>query len=217
MSVDPIEQRARELLALGLDEYGHHSEAANVREGVDLDSYKADLWSIAAAIRAKQPSAQEADSYELPPLPKPTEFLIRKGSDVTARAWNVDQMRAYAKSAVAAMSNPQHPSDVVAALRRFIETTDDDGTTDLPRHELNALVAFGYLAKPSRSYWEITALGRKVAEGTSTTQRPLTDEDVEMACKTNMHAFAEPSATEMKHMRAALEAVLPNGVPVVSK
>lgn len=46
------QQRARELLALGLDEYGHHNEATNVRLGIDLDCYQVELWSITAALRA---------------------------------------------------------------------------------------------------------------------------------------------------------------------
>lgn len=49
------EQQARQLLALGLDEFGHHTEAANVRKGIDLDEYKVDLWAIRAALDA-QPS-----------------------------------------------------------------------------------------------------------------------------------------------------------------
>ena len=41
-------------------------------------------------------------SDQLPPLPEPTAFLFCKDSEVTARAWNCDQMRAYAAAAVAA-------------------------------------------------------------------------------------------------------------------
>lgn len=43
-----------------------------------------------------------AQAAKLPPLPEPTAFLVCKGSEVTARAWNVDQMRAYAAAALAA-------------------------------------------------------------------------------------------------------------------
>ena len=46
------QQRAREFLALGLDEFGHHTEAANVRKGIDLDCYRTELWAITAALRA---------------------------------------------------------------------------------------------------------------------------------------------------------------------
>jgi hypothetical protein len=49
---------------------------------------------------------------KLPPLPEPTAFLVCKGSEVTARAWNVDQMRAYAAAALAATKPAQAvPSD----------------------------------------------------------------------------------------------------------
>lgn len=54
------EQQARALLALGLDEFGHHTEAANVRKGIDLDDYKVDLWAIRAALDAQPAAAQEA-------------------------------------------------------------------------------------------------------------------------------------------------------------
>jgi hypothetical protein len=50
------EQQARKLLALGLDEFGHHTEAYNVRNGIDRDVYKAELWAIRAALDA-QPAA----------------------------------------------------------------------------------------------------------------------------------------------------------------
>ncbi len=75
------EQQARQLLALGLDEFGHHTEAANVRKGIDLDDYKVDLWAIRAALDAKpspvvkqnlttQPAAaQEAVAYCQPDDP----------------------------------------------------------------------------------------------------------------------------------------------------
>ncbi len=55
MTTDRNEHQARKLLALGLDEFGHHTEAANVRKGIDLDDYKVDLWAIRAALGA-QPS-----------------------------------------------------------------------------------------------------------------------------------------------------------------
>lgn len=37
------QQRARELLAMCLDEWGFPTEASNVREGKDLESYECDL------------------------------------------------------------------------------------------------------------------------------------------------------------------------------
>lgn len=57
------EQQARSLLALGLDEFGHHTEAENVRNGIDLDDYKVDLWAIRAALDTQPAAAQEAVAY----------------------------------------------------------------------------------------------------------------------------------------------------------
>lgn len=45
-------------------------------------------------------SAQQIDVHGLPALPEPIAFLVCNGSDVRARAWNADQMRAYARAAV---------------------------------------------------------------------------------------------------------------------
>ena len=60
---------------------------------------------------------------KLPPLPEPTAFLVCKGSEVTARAWNVDQMRAYAAAAAAlAATQPADGApaqEVQAAIDRF--------------------------------------------------------------------------------------------------
>ena len=54
------------------------------------------------------------------------------------------------------------------ALQRFIETTEDEGTTDLDRDVLSALVTFGYLTKRRAGqhglYYELTDAGREVAE-----------------------------------------------------
>ncbi|WP_286075636.1 hypothetical protein [Stenotrophomonas sp. 59] len=41
-----VEQRARELLARCLDEWGHPCEAENIREGEDLESYESELRLI---------------------------------------------------------------------------------------------------------------------------------------------------------------------------
>lgn len=59
------QQRARELLALGLDEYGHYVEAENVRKGIDLDVYRTELWSITAALRAAPEGFVMADRAQL--------------------------------------------------------------------------------------------------------------------------------------------------------
>jgi len=58
------EQQARSLLALGLDEFGHHTEAENVRKGIDLDDYKVDLWAIRAALDTRPAAAQEAVAWQ---------------------------------------------------------------------------------------------------------------------------------------------------------
>jgi hypothetical protein len=60
------EQQARQLLALGLDEFGHHTEAANVRGGIDLDDYKVDLWAIRAALDSQPAAAPAIDLSEVP-------------------------------------------------------------------------------------------------------------------------------------------------------
>jgi len=46
-----IEQQARELLALCLDERGYPCEAENVRAGEDLESYEGELQAIAQLLR----------------------------------------------------------------------------------------------------------------------------------------------------------------------
>ncbi|WP_447898033.1 hypothetical protein [Stenotrophomonas sepilia] len=46
-----FEQRARELLASCLDEWGHHQESENVREGEDLESYEFELRLIGQLLR----------------------------------------------------------------------------------------------------------------------------------------------------------------------
>ncbi|GEM_PF-1890592 len=54
-----VEGRAREAVALALDERGHHTEADNVRNGIDLNEYREAL-SIARNALAKQPAAPSA-------------------------------------------------------------------------------------------------------------------------------------------------------------
>jgi len=46
-----IEQQARELLALCLEERGFPCEAENVRAGEDLESYEGELQAIAQLLR----------------------------------------------------------------------------------------------------------------------------------------------------------------------
>ncbi|HFT6977404.1 hypothetical protein I5V28_16095 [Stenotrophomonas maltophilia] len=49
--MDAIEKRVSELLASCLDEWGHHQEAENVREGEDLESYELELRLIGQLLR----------------------------------------------------------------------------------------------------------------------------------------------------------------------
>ncbi len=58
-----VEQRAREAVALALDEAGHHTEANNVRKGIDLDEYRVELSAARIAL-AQQPAA--VDEEECP-------------------------------------------------------------------------------------------------------------------------------------------------------
>lgn len=46
-----IELKARELLASCLNEWGHHQEAGNVRDGEDLESYEFELRVIGQLLR----------------------------------------------------------------------------------------------------------------------------------------------------------------------
>jgi len=70
----------------------------------------------------------------------------------------------------------EHPANAVRrALLRFIETTEDEGTTDLPRDVLGGLVAFGYLTRRRAGrhgyFYEMTPDGSAVVEATETTAR----------------------------------------------
>ena len=64
----------------------------------------------------------------------------------------------------------EHPANAVRrALLRFVETTEDEGTTDLPRDVLNGLVAFGYLTKRRAGrygyFYEMTPHGDAIVTG----------------------------------------------------
>lgn len=64
----------------------------------------------------------------------------------------------------------EHPANAVRrALLRFVETTEDEGTTDLPRDVLDGLVAFGYLTKRRAGrhgyYYEMTPDGDACVTG----------------------------------------------------
>ena len=73
--------------------------------------------------RAAIAADRAASTGEYPALPECTEFLVCNGSNVAARAWNVDQMRAYAAQAVDAdraargvplATDPSDPADIIA-------------------------------------------------------------------------------------------------------
>lgn len=49
--MDAIDKQAHELLASCLDEWGHHQEAENVREGEDVESYEFELRVIGQLLR----------------------------------------------------------------------------------------------------------------------------------------------------------------------
>jgi len=65
---------------------------------------------------------------------------------------------------------PEHPANAVRrALLRLAETTDDEGTTDLPIDVLTGLVAFGYLTRRRAGrhgyFYEITPAGDAIVTG----------------------------------------------------
>lgn len=79
---------------------------------------------------------------KLPPLPEPTAFLVCKGSEVTARAWNVDQMRAYAAAAIAATQPAAQGMEKDAARYLFLRDGDwreNDAVAPFIHLQLNAL------------------------------------------------------------------------------
>lgn len=76
---------------------------AEMCKAANLSSTNRQRWAdMLAAAPAHPAEGVPAQAAKLPPLPEPTAFLVCKGSEVTARAWNVDQMRAYAAAALAA-------------------------------------------------------------------------------------------------------------------
>ncbi|MDH0897766.1 hypothetical protein N5C12_00105 [Comamonas aquatica] len=78
---------------------GDNRDTAVVHERAQR-AWEAILNGITAPAHPAEGVPEQA--AKLPPLPEPTAFLVCKGSEVTARAWNVDQMRAYAAAALAA-------------------------------------------------------------------------------------------------------------------
>ena len=78
--------------------------------------------AMLAAAPAHPADGVLVQAAKLPPLPEPTAFLVCKGSEVTARAWNVDQMRAYAAAAAAAALAATHPTQQgLDAMNQAIE------------------------------------------------------------------------------------------------
>ncbi len=70
-------------------------------------SYLSTFADMARAALQAAPPAQAVVAVpdgKYPPLPEPTAFLFCKGSEVTARAWNADQMRAYVDAARVALA-----------------------------------------------------------------------------------------------------------------
>ena len=71
--------------------------------------------AMLAAAPAHPAEGVPEQAAKLPPLPEPTAFLVCKGSEVTARAWNVDQMRSYAAAALAATQPAAQGIDALLA------------------------------------------------------------------------------------------------------
>lgn len=156
MTTGRNEHQARKLLALGLDEFGHHTEAANVRAGIDLDDYKVELWAILAALNAKPAAAQEAVAW-----------MTRKALDRFAehRAGNAD---AAASSYAYAMPDddcfvPLYAAPVTAAPARVTVRVAGvgsatlevvDGCIDLPLDTIMSIAARGTPAAPVAIFQE---------------------------------------------------------------
>lgn len=88
------------------------------RRNLTTDGAKVETWRDHLAEAPAHPAEGVPEqAAKLPPLPEPTAFLVCKGSEVTARAWNVDQMRAYAAAALAATHPPQQGMDAQDAAR----------------------------------------------------------------------------------------------------
>lgn len=81
-----VEQRARELLARCLDEWGHPCEAENIREGEDLESYESELRLISQLLYFGMDTADghgraaltPPEGFVLVPV-EPTEAMLRAG------------------------------------------------------------------------------------------------------------------------------------------
>ena len=71
--MDAIEKRAKELLASCLDEWGHHQEAENVREGEDLESYEFELRLIGQLLRF---GFETGSGREAAPLTPPEGYVL---------------------------------------------------------------------------------------------------------------------------------------------
>lgn len=91
----------------------------------DANEAKDELRSmVTAALQAAPPApaALAVPAGQYLPLPEPTAFLLCKGSEVTARAWNADQMRAYvdanrvALAAAPAQAAPESHTQALEAI-----------------------------------------------------------------------------------------------------
>lgn len=74
--MDAIERRAQELLASCLDEWGHHQEAENVREGEDLESYEFELRLIGQLLRFGFETGSGREAAALTPPDEPDQALL---------------------------------------------------------------------------------------------------------------------------------------------
>jgi len=107
MTTDRNERQARKLLALGLDEFGNHTEAANIRAGIDLDDYRVDLWAIRAALDSQPAAAPGIDLAAL--AAKITDHLCEQDYDIGGR----DELLQNVREAIDASPNGEvHPDDL---------------------------------------------------------------------------------------------------------
>ncbi|GEM_PF-6963977 len=109
MTTDRNEHQARKLLALGLDEFGHHTEAANVRAGIDLDDYRGDLWAIRAALDSQTAAAPGIDLAAL--AAKITDHLCEQDYDIGGR----DDLLQHVREAIDASPKGAAPAFQVPA------------------------------------------------------------------------------------------------------
>ena len=117
-----IEQQARAMLALGLDEYGHHNEAENVRRGDDLECYKVELFALR---RALTPTGENA---------KHVEVLRQMLHPLLGSKWLCDETKREAlEFAIRAMSAPDNAEAV----------SDHDLPFDTTRKVVRALTRLG--------------------------------------------------------------------------